>query len=89
MGGPANAVLVNSGGAIDYNGFARTNLASFTINGTGVSGTGALLNSAAGAAGDTGHGVILGSDSYIGVTQASGSLSLATITSSTGGAATT
>ena len=78
--------LVNNGGAIDYNGFAREDLGSLTINGTGVSNAGALLNSAAGAAGDTTHGVVLGSDSSIGVTQASGSLSVASITSNTGGA---
>jgi autotransporter-associated beta strand protein len=69
LGGYDNVVTVLDGGAIDFNGYARSDLNTApTINGTGVNNTGALLNSSSNDAGDSAHGVVLGSDSSIGVT---------------------
>ena len=75
----SNTLTVNSSGAIDVNGqspAAYTN--AVTINGTGVGGNGALLNSSATAGGNSNLLVNLGSDSAIGVTGA-GSLTVATV----------
>lgn len=47
LGTTAGATIVNSGGALDLNGFTLASSEAFTLNGSGVSSTGALTNSSA------------------------------------------
>lgn len=62
----AGPVVINAGGTLDINDIAVTN--AMTINGTGVGGNGAIVNSSTGGANPTmSGGITLGSDSTIGV----------------------
>ena len=74
----SGADLVQSGATIDLYGGAPSATNTITINGTGVGGNGALLNSSDYAAGNAGLNVVLGSASSIGVTGA-GNLTLGTV----------
>lgn len=50
LGSTAAGTVVNNGAALDLNGQTYANLESLTINGTGVSGGGAIFNSSGSAA---------------------------------------
>jgi fibronectin-binding autotransporter adhesin len=62
--GNGGAVTVASGGVLDLNGQTPSNTPSLTINGSGISNGGALINSSSTAA-SYGGSLILGSDSSI------------------------
>ena len=47
LGGSTGAVTVTSGAVLDLNGQTMTNTNALTLNGTGISGGGALINSSA------------------------------------------
>ena len=67
LGTPANGTIVNSGGALDLNGFTLATSEVLTLNGTGTTIEGALTNSSATAVNYTGA-ITLGSASSIGTT---------------------
>lgn len=75
LGTTAGATIVNSGGALDLNGFTLASAEAFTLNGTGVGSTGALTNSSTTAVTVNGA-VTLGADATLGgvgnITLASG-----------------
>ena len=73
------SIAVNAGGAIDWQQTGAETLAGITLNGTGISNTGALTNSAtaAVASGVITAPVTLGGDSSIGVNFATSSMTLA------------
>src|SRR5579871_4541623 len=66
LGAASTGTVVNSGGALDMNGFSLTSAATepLTLNGTGISGAGALTNSSATASTFAGL-ITLGSSSTI------------------------
>lgn len=67
LGTIAASTSVSSGGALDLNGFTLATAEGLTLNGTGISSVGALINSSATAASYSGA-VALGSNSSIGTT---------------------
>ena len=75
------AITVNSGGRVDMNGVSET-VSGITLNGQGISSSGALLNNGATASTLTGA-ITLGAESWIG---GSGALTLASAIGETGGA---
>jgi fibronectin-binding autotransporter adhesin len=80
-----DAVTLTSG-AFDTNGQSET-FGAFTIAGTGIGGAGALVNSAAAASTLTPSSTTLTANTTIGVTQATGSLTLnGTVGNASGGA---
>ena len=71
LGTTTTGTSVSSGGTLDLNGFTLGTSEALTLNGTGVSSVGALVNSSASGTGVTYNGVItLGSASSIGTTSA-------------------
>ena len=81
LGDATDAVVVASGAVLDLNGQTVTNTNPLTINGTGISSGGALINSSSTAASYAGT-VALGSDSSIG---GSGQLTLSGVVTGTHG----
>lgn len=65
LGTTAAGTTVTSGAVLDLNGFALATAEPVTINGTGISAAGALINSSGSAASLPGN-ITLGSDSTIG-----------------------
>lgn len=85
-----NAVTVNSGAVLDLNGFSNAAVRILKLNGTGISGNGALINSSATAATFSSN-ITLGSTSSIvggtGTIAVSGTITGATFGLTLGGAA--
>ena len=65
LGGNAGTVSVTSGAALDLNAITMTATNALTLNGTGISSGGALINSGTSAAGTYAGAVTLGSASSI------------------------
>jgi fibronectin-binding autotransporter adhesin len=70
-----SASVTVTSGTFDMNG-RNESIVALNLQGTGVSGAGALVNSAAGASSISASGTILTGNTTIGVTQSSGSLTL-------------
>jgi filamentous hemagglutinin family protein len=81
FGGASGAMTVNTGSVLDLNGKTLANANSLSLNGTGISGGGALTNSSNTAATYVGA-VALASDSSIG--SASGDITVSGIVNGTG-----
>jgi len=67
LGTNANGTSVTSGAVLDLNGFTLATAEGLTLNGTGISSSGALINSSATAVSYSGN-IVLGSNSSIGTT---------------------
>jgi hypothetical protein len=81
FGGASGTLTINTGSVLDLNGKTLANANSLSLNGTGISGGGALTNSSNTAATYVGA-VALASDSSIG--SASGDITLSGIVSGSG-----